>query len=191
MAPTPHRDLGSLLPLGPAFPGLWFGAEEPKREVTGGGTSPSMKCVGVAGRSTGAGLKRRCLGRDAAVDRWCCLLAFRMAGLRVDFGLLLEPLGFVKVLEWVSKAGTAQGETWKRRRNSSTSPCWAVSSPFPRLAFFLCLSWVGLKKVCADGLPAPWLVLLVVDVQHKAALQPIPLAGREENSSADTKKSMC
>lgn len=40
--------------------------------------------------------------------------------------------------------------------------------------------------MCADGLPAPCLVLLVVDVQYKAALQPIPLAGREENSSADT-----
>lgn len=72
----------------------------------------------MAGRSTGAGLKGRCLGRATAVDRWwsgcllAALLSLRMAGLRVDFGLLLEPLGFVKVLEWVSKAGVAQGETW-------------------------------------------------------------------------------
>lgn len=58
----------------------------------------------------------RCLGRAAAVDRWWCgsllaaLVSPRMAGLRVDFGLLLEPLGFIKVLEWVSGAGEAQGE---------------------------------------------------------------------------------
>lgn len=40
--------------------------------------------------------------------------------------------------------------------------------------------------MCANGLPVPCLVLLVVDVQHKAALQPSPLTGRKENSSADT-----
>lgn len=29
----------------------------------------------------------------------------RMAGMRLDFGLLLEPLCFIKVLEWVSGVG--------------------------------------------------------------------------------------
>ena len=32
-----------------------------------------------------------------------------MFGLQVDCGLLLEPLGFIKVLEWVSGAGNALG----------------------------------------------------------------------------------
>ncbi|NXN59145.1 SYPL1 protein, partial [Rynchops niger] len=45
------------------------------------------------------------------------LVAPRMAGLRVDFGLLLEPLGFIKVLEWIfsifafATCGGFQGET--------------------------------------------------------------------------------
>uniref|UniRef100_A0A8D0L0D9 Synaptophysin like 1 n=1 Tax=Strix occidentalis caurina TaxID=311401 RepID=A0A8D0L0D9_STROC len=40
-----------------------------------------------------------------------------MAGLRIDFGLLLEPLGFIKVLEWIfsifafATCGGFQGET--------------------------------------------------------------------------------
>ncbi|NXQ80905.1 SYPL1 protein, partial [Nyctibius grandis] len=45
------------------------------------------------------------------------LLSPRMAGLRVDFGLFLEPLGFIKVLEWIfsifafATCGGFQGET--------------------------------------------------------------------------------
>ncbi|NWV40525.1 SYPL1 protein, partial [Grantiella picta] len=51
---------------------------------------------------------------------WCLLAASvspTMAGLRVDFSTLLEPLGFVKVLEWVlaifafATCGGFQGET--------------------------------------------------------------------------------
>lgn len=37
------------------------------------------------------------------------LLSFRMFGLRVDVGMLLEPLGFIKVLQWVSGAGKTLG----------------------------------------------------------------------------------
>ncbi|NXE86229.1 SYPL1 protein, partial [Menura novaehollandiae] len=45
------------------------------------------------------------------------LVSPRMAGLRVDFSMLLEPLGFVKVLEWIlaifafATCGGFQGET--------------------------------------------------------------------------------
>ncbi|NXT83857.1 SYPL1 protein, partial [Zapornia atra] len=48
---------------------------------------------------------------------WVALVLSRMAGVRVDFGLLLEPLGFIKVLEWVfsilvfATCGGFQGET--------------------------------------------------------------------------------
>uniref|UniRef100_A0A663LQW5 Synaptophysin like 1 n=1 Tax=Athene cunicularia TaxID=194338 RepID=A0A663LQW5_ATHCN len=57
------------------------------------------------------------------MDRlWCGLLLAAlvlpgMAGLRMDFGLLLEPLGFIKVLEWIfsifafATCGGFQGET--------------------------------------------------------------------------------
>ncbi|KFQ29447.1 Synaptophysin-like 1, partial [Mesitornis unicolor] len=45
------------------------------------------------------------------------LVCLRMASFRVDFGLLLEPLGFIKVLEWIfsifvfATCGGFQGET--------------------------------------------------------------------------------
>ncbi|NXG71404.1 SYPL1 protein, partial [Baryphthengus martii] len=53
---------------------------------------------------------------------WCGLLLAvlvspRMVGFRVDFGLLLEPLGFIKVLEWIfsicafATCGGFRGET--------------------------------------------------------------------------------
>ncbi|NXN44308.1 SYPL1 protein, partial [Rhinoptilus africanus] len=53
---------------------------------------------------------------------WCgfllsLLVSPRMVGLRVDFGSLLEPLGFIKVLEWIfsifvfATCGGFQGET--------------------------------------------------------------------------------
>ncbi|NXO03975.1 SYPL1 protein, partial [Rhinopomastus cyanomelas] len=45
------------------------------------------------------------------------LVLLMMVGLRVDFGLLLEPLGFIKVLEWIfsifvfATCGSFRGET--------------------------------------------------------------------------------
>lgn len=38
------------------------------------------------------------------------LVSSRMFGLQVDISMLLEPLGFIKVLQWVSRAGKALGE---------------------------------------------------------------------------------
>lgn len=53
---------------------------------------------------------------DAEAVGWCwswfllaALVSPMMVGLRVDLSMLLEPLGFVKVLEWVSGAGGAWG----------------------------------------------------------------------------------
>lgn len=187
VAPTPPS---WALPScwGPASPGLRFGAKEPQCEITVSGHSPSMgewvwqgRGRGVAGRITGAGPIGRCLRGAVAVCRWWCgslwywlaaLVSPRMAGLRVDFGLLLEPLGFIKVLEWVSGAGDAQRE--------ASFSLWGCFFSFPRPGFAP-LSWLdGPAEVCADGPPAPWLTSLVVGGQHRAALQPSPLAGREE-----------
>lgn len=87
---------------------------------------------------------RGCPYREGAVGRWWCGFLLdtvgspRMAGLRVDFGLFLEPLGFIKVLEWVSGAGEAQ-------RGDLSSPHGAVSSLFQGLASLLCHSWVELE----------------------------------------------
>lgn len=87
----------------------------------------------MAGRSTGAGPIGRCLCRATGVDGWWCgfllvaLVSPRMAGLRVDFGLLLEPLGFIKVLEWVSGAGEVQGE--------ASFSLWGCFFSFPRPGF--------------------------------------------------------
>lgn len=72
---------------------------------------------------------------DAAVVGWCwpwfllaALVSPMIVGLRMDFSMLLEPLGFVKVLEWVSEAGGA------------------VSSAVPGLTLLLCLLWVPLER---------------------------------------------
>lgn len=88
------------------------------------------------GEEHGAGSIGRCPCGAAVVGRWWCgflrsllsvLVSPRMAGLRVDFGLLLEPLGFIKVLEWVSGAGDAQGE--------ALFSLWGCLFSFPRPGF--------------------------------------------------------
>lgn len=76
---------------------------------------------------------------DTEAVGWCwswfllaALVSPMMVGLRVDLSMLLEPLGFVKVLEWVSGAG---GAWWG-----------AVSSAALGLALFLCLGWIPLER---------------------------------------------
>lgn len=122
----------------------------------------------------------RCLWKVTPVGWWWCgslqaaLVSPRMAPLRLDFGLLMEPLGFIKVLEWVSRAGKALFSLWG---------CFFF---FPRPGF-VPVSWMGrAEEACAHGLPTPCLMSLVVDDQCRAALQPGPLAGRKENSPVDT-----
>lgn len=60
-----------------------------------------------------------------------------MFGLQVDCGLLLEPLGFIKVLEWVSEAGKALGlavcpptqSLTAVAVQSSAGTCWSAACP--------------------------------------------------------------
>lgn len=63
---------------------------------------------------------------------------------------------------------------------------WGCFFSFPRPGFAPVSQLGRTRGVCASGLPAPCLVLLVGDARYEAALQLSPLAGREENSSVAT-----
>lgn len=104
---------------------------------------------------------REVLGGAVAAG-WCwpcfllgCLGLSMRVGLRMDFSVLLEPLGFVKVLQWVSGAGGA------------------VSSAAPGLV--CSCAWAGYPRGgVSRWADRPCSRLLVLGVQHWAAPQPHP-----------------
>lgn len=120
------------------------GTEEPQLSICGW-VYPHLQVGGVAGDA----LIGRCWGccrssLGLALVLACCFGLLVMLGLRMDFSMLLEPLGFVKVLEWVSGAE-------------------GVATPVPRPGFAPgWLPWGDVSR-WADR-PCPR--LLVLGVQH-------------------------